>query len=262
MANDYTTKVPLGAGTLVRKWYCDINSNTYAAPTWVGVFGVEDFKPALDPSVQDDSDYDSLGYKSSTITALGWTLELKLARKVTAASATVYDPGQELLRAAAETMGASNRVDVRWYEMGSATGVGPKIEAYRGYAAVSWSEDGGGMDALDTVSVTLTGQGARTAITHPAGALVAPVLYSVTPATGAAAGGTLVCIKGYGFMTAGVSVVVASGVKLAAHVAPFFTVVDNETLWATMPAEDAGTTTITVENSIGVSNAINFVTTA
>ena len=132
MANDYTTKVPLGAGTVVRKWYVDVNSGIYGAPTWVGIFGVEEFTPALEPTVQDDSDYDSLGYKSSTITALGWTVGMKLARKVTTASSTAYDPGQELLRAAAELMGASNRVDVRWYEMGSATGVGPKVEAYRG----------------------------------------------------------------------------------------------------------------------------------
>jgi hypothetical protein len=38
------------------------------------------------------------------------------------------------------------------------------------FATVTWSPDGGGMDALSTVSVTLTGQGERKAITHPAAA--------------------------------------------------------------------------------------------
>ena len=42
-----------------------------------------------------------------------------------------------------------------------------RSEAYSGYAAVSWAPDGGGMDGLDTASVTLTGQGPRVSITHP-----------------------------------------------------------------------------------------------
>jgi len=159
-----TTKVPLGAATLNRKWYIDVNSGTFGTPTWVGVFGVTDFKAGKDPTVQDDSDFDSAGWKSSVITALGWALELKLERKVSAASPTAYDPGQELLRAASDQMGVGNRVDVRWYEV---TEGGPKTESYRGFASVSWQPDGGSMDALDTVSVTLNGQGARTPSTHP-----------------------------------------------------------------------------------------------
>ena len=49
-----TTKVPLGGSVLARRWYIDVNTGTHAAPTWVGVFGVEDFKPTIEPSVQDD----------------------------------------------------------------------------------------------------------------------------------------------------------------------------------------------------------------
>ena len=191
-----TTKVPLGASTLNRKWYLDVNTGTHAAPTWIGVFGVEDLKPDFTPIVQPDDDYDSEGYKSSTVTAVAWGLTLKLARKVQASSATTYDPGQEVLRAASPHMGAANRVEVRWYEMEPS---GPRVEAYQGYAAVSWSDDGGAMDANSTVSVVLTGQGARTSITHPDGAFAAPVIYSITPSTVAAAGGTLVHVIGTNF---------------------------------------------------------------
>src|SRR5664279_4465124 len=126
-----TTKVPLGGATLNRKYYCDVNSGTYAAPTWVGIFGVTEFKAGKEPTLNDDSDFDAGGWHSKNITALAWSLEMKVERKVTAGDATVYDPGQELLRAASDGMGTSNVIDVRWYEI---TSSGPKVEAYRGFA--------------------------------------------------------------------------------------------------------------------------------
>jgi hypothetical protein len=246
-----TARTPLGAGSLARRWWLDVNTGTHAAPTWVAVNGVEDFKAPLDASVQDDSDYDSGGYKSSTVTALGWKIDLKLARKTTVASATVYDPGAEVLRAASELMGASNRVEVRWYEM---TTGGPKVEAYQGYAAVSWSEDGGGMDALASVSVTLTGQGSRDEITHPDGAAVAPVLYSITPAVGGTAGGSMHVIRGAGFMLAGVDNVKAtSGVLFGVTNATSWVTLSDDEIVVVAPAKVAGPFVVYVENAVGKS---------
>lgn len=251
-------RTPLGGGVLARRWYVDVNNGTYGAPDWKAVNGVEDFSAPLDPSVMDDSDYDSGGYKSSTITAIGWTINLKLARKVTAASGIVYDPGQEILRLASVNMGAANRVDVRWYEV---TASGPITEAYRGYAAVSWSEDGGGMDALAAVTVALTGQGARETYVHPDFALAAPAIYSVTPSTVAAAGGTLIHIVGSGFFKAGINDVTAvTGVKLVAHNCTSWTVESDQSIWAITPAEAAGASNVNVTNSTGTSS--NFVITS
>jgi hypothetical protein len=158
-------RVPLGASTTNRKWYLDINTGTTALPTWTGVHGISEFTPNLEPTLQDDSDFDSGGDKSSTVTARAWSVAMTLMRKTTAASATAYDPGQEALRLASEEIGVENRVEVRFYEMEPG---GPRVEAYQGFAAVSWTPGGGGMDALSTVAVTLTGQGKRTAIAHPA----------------------------------------------------------------------------------------------
>lgn len=157
-------RVPLGASTNNRKWFVDVNTGTNAAPVWTGVHGITEFQPNLEPTLQDDSDFDSGGDKSQTVTARAWSASMKLARKVRATLATAYDPGQEALRLASEEIGIANSVDIRFYEMEPN---GPRVEAYRGKAAVSWTPDGGGMDALSTVSVTLTGQGKRTAITHP-----------------------------------------------------------------------------------------------
>lgn len=158
-------RTPLGPATTVRKWYLDVNTGTSGSPTWTPVSGMTDFKPTYDVKLQDDSDFDSGGHQSSSATAAAWSLDIKVMRKVTAASATAYDPGQEALRLAGAQFGVGNSVDCRWYEMEPN---GPRVEAYQGKAAVSWSPDGGGMDALDGVSVKLTGQGKRTAITHPA----------------------------------------------------------------------------------------------
>lgn len=164
-------RTPLGASTTHRKWYCDVNTGTVAVPVWTGVHGITEFQPNLEPTLQDDSDFDSGGDKSSTVTARAWSLNMTLARKTTAASQTAYDPGQEVLRLASEEIGVDNSVLVRFYEMEPN---GPRVEAYTGRAAVSWTPNGGAMDALSMVGVALTGQGKRTAIAHPA--TVVPVV--------------------------------------------------------------------------------------
>lgn len=254
MAN--VPRVPLGGHMLARRWFLDINTGTYAAPTWTPVNGVEDFKAPLDPTVQDDSDYDSGGYKSSSITALGWKIELKLARKATAALATAYDPGQEALRAASLLMGASNRVDVRFYEV---TASGPITEAYRGYATVSWSEDGGGMDALASITCSLTGQGARTAITHPDFALAAPTIYAIHPTTAAVAGGTLLHIRGVNFFKAGVDdIVLTTGITLNAVNFTKWLTEDDQNVFGVTPATTAGSRAVIVTNSTGASAGFNI----
>jgi len=243
-----TTKVPLGGATLNRKYYCDVNSGTYAAPTWVGIFGVTEFKAGKEPTLNDDSDFDAGGWHSKNITALAWSLEMKVERKVTAGDATVYDPGQELLRAASDGMGTSNVIDVRWYEI---TSSGPKVEAYRGFACVSWSPEGGDMTADDIVSVTLDGRGARAAITHPDFALVVPSVYSITPATDVAAGGALVTIAGMDFFAAGADDVTAITFGVAAAVD--WVAYDDNAIIVVVPAVAAGSVNVTVTNATGVS---------
>lgn len=155
---------PLGGVTVNRKWKLDVNTGTEALPVWARVKGIAEFQPNFEPTLQDDSDFDSEGYKSSAVTGGAWSIAMKVVRKVTAAAATAYDPGQEALRLAGDEIGLANLVHIRFYEMEPD---GPRVEAYSGSAVVSWTPDGGAMDANSTVSVTLTGRGKRTAITHP-----------------------------------------------------------------------------------------------
>lgn len=146
---------------LARKWATDVNTGSTVSPTWTRIGGVQEFKPNLEPNLEDDATYDEEGWGSSTKTGLAWTLELKVIRRHDPADVTDYDPGQEKLRAAAELFGSDGVVEVRWFDREG----GP--EAYHGFGEVSWTPDGGNRTALETVSVVITGKGQREAITNP-----------------------------------------------------------------------------------------------
>ncbi len=145
--------------SLARKFKVDINTGTVGSPVWRQVRGIAELKPGLDTNLEDDSDYDSDGWKSQAKTQLGWTLEMKLMRK-SGFTTGIYDLGQETLRLAADDFPGT--IQVRWYDRDG----GP--EAYSGYATVAWSPEGGDAKALDMATATLSGNGIRTDITNPA----------------------------------------------------------------------------------------------
>jgi hypothetical protein len=150
--------------TLARKWKMDVDqSAAQDGSGYIPCRAIMDFQPQVSPTMQDDSDYDSNGWGSDVKTMLKWSNVVKFGRK-RGISAHAFDAGQEVLKAAHDKFGAAGVVRVRWYDRDG----GP--EAYEGFAQVQWSEDGGNASALDGVSVTLTGQGARTTIVNPAGA--------------------------------------------------------------------------------------------
>ena len=146
---------------LARKWAIDVNTGTEVSPTGTRLKGVAEFKPGLEPNLEDDSVYDDEGWGSSTKTALTWANEIKVIRRHDPADETDYDPAQESLRAKSELFGADGIASVRFYDRFG----GP--EAYSGYTEVSWVPDGGPHTALETVVITLTGKGKRTAIDNP-----------------------------------------------------------------------------------------------
>lgn len=162
-----TAKAPLGPTTTNRKWCIDVDTaSNDTTPTWVGVFGITEFKPTLEGSLQDDSDFDGEGWGSQVNTLNAWGAEGKFKRgiKKPATIPPVYDPGQEFIRLAASKTGVENSVHIRIYEMEPG---GPRVEAYEGWAATQYAEEGGGTDALSIASFTLAGQGKRLTIDHP-----------------------------------------------------------------------------------------------
>jgi hypothetical protein len=231
--------------TLARKFAIDVNTGSLATPVWTRVKGVTGLSPTVDSNLEDDSDYDSDGWGSSTKTGMTWSLEISVARKVGIESGA-YDPAQEFLRVAAERFGPAGSVQVRWYDRNG----GP--ESYRGVATVAYSAEGGAYTALATATITLTGQGARLPITNPLSSTAGPGISTLAPATGAVAGGTLVIISGGGFLG-------TTAVTFGNTAATSFRVIDDTRIAANAPAHAAGTVSVTVTDPVDVSNAVNFV---
>lgn len=244
------TRTPLGTSTTQIMWYLDVDTaSSVASPVWIPLMGMTDFKQKLDPTLQDDSDFDSQGFMSKTKTAEAWGVDAKIVRKVTKADATVYDPGQEFMRAKAiGKLGAANSAHIRFYEM---TPNGPRAEAYDGWAAVTWSPDGGKMSDLNGVSLTLDGQGQLVSITHPNTGSVISVVSLLTPAAGVAAGGGLCRIQGTNFT----GVTGAAGVKFGATNATNYDLISDGLIEATIPAHAAGVVDVVVTNGAGPSAA-------
>lgn len=237
--------------TLARKWVLEINTGTVAVPIWTTVKGLAEytFTPG-EPNLEDDNVYEDLGYTGQTKTALSWKGEGKVMRRTLPTDVTTYDPGQEKLRILSNLLGPTGVAYIRTYDRDG----GP--EAYTGFAEVSWEPEGGSPTDLEGVSFTLTGKGAPTLITNPnAPALALPTVTSVSPATGPAAGGTLVIIRGDNFKDRNGTTVVT----LAAHVtfggtnATAYSVLDRQTIAATAPAHAAGSVQVAVTNTTGVS---------
>ena len=237
MASTVPARTPLGAATNNRKWYLDVFDP--AAPSIpVGVFGIQELK--VNPGtagLQDDSDFDGNGFKSQIATTQEWSIEGKVVRKTTLADSTAYDPGQEVLRKAGRGIGLANVVKVRVYEM---TPDGPRVEAYEGTVAVGWTDDGGSMEPISTVSFTLTGRGYLAEIAHPEDVVAVPVIASALP-SGAAAGASVV-IEGAHFT----GVTGPTGVKFGATNATSYTVLTDGSILAVVPAGSAGSAPITV----------------
>ncbi len=160
-SGDYTYSAAVGqnlVGTLNRDWQVDVYNT--GSTTWVGVYGMTQMQPAVDNTDQDDSDMSSNGWGATLTTMRHWNLPCTVSRKKDTGT-LLPDPGQEYLRAAADS---NTPVSVRWYK---------KIagwEAYSGTGIVQWSPQGGAVDGIDFVAVTIKGQGARSSITNPFGA--------------------------------------------------------------------------------------------
>lgn len=237
--------------TLARKWTLEVNTNgapaNFAVPTWTTVKGLYDFTADnIIPKLDDDNVYEDTGWTGKTKVSLNFTLTAKIMRRTVPTDVTTYDPGQEKLRALGRAFGPAAVGDFRWYDRDG----GP--EAFRGWANVNWSNDGGAVTDLEKATIVLDGKGPNTIITNPnAPGGVLPSITSITPTTGTAAStpGLLVTVKGDYFIGT-VSMLV--GVTAITQ----FTVVDRYTIVCSLPTKTAGTYDIRVTNATGQSGIV------
>lgn len=235
--------------TLARKWVFEVNTGTVASPIWTTVKGLNNLTVTQgEPNLEDDNVYEDAGYTGQTKTALSWKAEATVMRRTDPVNVTIYDPGQEKLRALSNLLGPTGVAYCRFYDRDG----GP--EAFTGFGEVSWAPQGGSPTDLEQVDITVTGKGAPTTITNPnAPALAVPTVTGLSPATGTTAGGTLVIITGTNFKDRNGTTVVTgpTGVKFGTNNATSYTVLDRQTIAAIAPAGTSGSKDVSVTNTTG-----------
>lgn len=139
------------ASTLARDWALQVKN---AKGEWVFVRGLSKFAPKTTPTMKDDSDIDSEGYKSQIATALQQTFEGEGYRKGTVAGETFkQDEGQAALRAVGRKMGLGNVIKARCWRTDGVN------EGYEGHFSVEWVDNDGGNEDLDQFSFTMMSRG-------------------------------------------------------------------------------------------------------
>lgn len=224
---------------LARRFALDVDTNPTGVALWLPLIGIEELKPVFAQRRDKDESYDDLGSMREAITGNNWAVELKLIHRAGVDGVT-FDATQEYLRNKALATDALNgEAHIRWYDR---SGIG---EAWDGRCLCDWAADGGAGAARDMVTLKLTGQGPRVAITNP-NASPLPVVYGLAPTTGLAAGGLLVEVRGR--KLTGATVVTFGGVN-----ATSFRIISDTLIVATSPAKAAGTYDVVVTTPGGVS---------
>ena len=231
------------ATALQRKWRWQINTGTVSVPNWETVLGLQEFTPSTEPTDQEDNDYESDGWGGSTRTMLVWGLEANISHRKDSTT-HVENSVHAFLRLASTAIDTtSGVVHMRWFDKNGS------VEAYEGYGLITWAPDGGGMADLERVSITVTPSATSptlSTITNPVNATPLPLVTAVSPATGPAAGGTLVTVSGAYF--SGVT-----AVDFGATPATDFEFISATKISAIAPAHAAGTVQVKVTTPNGAS---------
>lgn len=227
---------------LARRFRTRINLGTHDVPNYQNLVGVMELTSKFEPTVKGTSTYDGGGAAGNTVTGNAWSLEIKLLH-YRDPDTKIENPVHAKLRAAGAAQLEANKVEVQWYD------VLDGIEAYEGLACVTWAPDGGDHEEINSVTVTLTGDGPRLDIDNPEENIPAAIVSAVEPSSGAAAGGTLVKITGAYFG----DVSGAASVKFGSTNAASYFVEDASTIYAVSPAGSAGATNVRVTNGTGQS---------
>lgn len=145
--------------TLARDWALQVNVGTQEEPNWIYVRGLSQFSPQTSPTMQDDSDIDSEGYKSQIATAQEMIFKGEGKRKGKKTEGKFkQDPGQAALREKGRKMGLDNVIQARCWRTDGVE------EGYDSYFSVKWEDQAGGNEDLDSFSFELMSRGKPVAI--------------------------------------------------------------------------------------------------
>jgi hypothetical protein len=227
---------------LASRFRVEVTEDLTLAGGWLKMFGLTDFKSSVNQNLVETSDYDNDGNESYEKTFQGWSA---VATVWVRTPAGVFTPSYEALNSRELLFGDACRIGIRWYDKNGLP------EAFQGIAIVQTERGSTGVKDPDQKTFTLQGDGPLVPITNPGTAESVPVVTSVSPNTGATAGGNLVTISGSGFST----VTGATGVKFGANNATQYTVVSGSDtrIVAEVPAGTAGAKDVIVTNTAGAS---------
>ncbi len=235
------TTPPTRVSDLARRWRVDVDTATYPASSYSQMLGITDLKPNFTARTTPDEVYEDDGADRVAVTGSSWQLEITHKQSLNAAG-TSRDAVHAFLWAQhmAHITGGGPAAEfgVKVYDRN-----GIATEAYEGRAIVlSWGNSGG--QNTDDITLVLKGQGKLVPITNPASSQL-PVVTSLLPATGAAAGGEIINVYGNHFTG-------ATDVDFASDAADF-TIVSDSHIVAVAPAHAAGTVQVKVTTAIGAS---------
>lgn len=222
-----------------------IRSQVKIAGVYTTIRGINSLDlPPVTAEMADSSSFENDGYASNETVAGSWSASLGIWRRKDDVGA--YFSEHEAIRLAAFGLfNGVNRLDYRFYDKDG----GP--EAWQGFAYTTWKQEAGDWKGLQKVTVTLAGDGPLVIISNPAIASQIPNAVSALPTAQTA--GNQITIRGDHFTgTTGLTV---GGVAVGAGK---FTVVDDYTIIATIPAGSAGLAPIVVTNAAGAGNSLAY----
>lgn len=146
-------------------WAVQVNTTPGAgSPTWEWWRGISKFDPSQDPTMQDDTDIDSDGFKSQQVTATSLDIAVEgLFKGVRGLDGTVpLNAGCAYVRSLRFEVGVDNELHMRFWRTDSLD-----TQAYEHRFAVGWKDVGGTNEELQKFTADLRGRGKPVMITKP-----------------------------------------------------------------------------------------------
>lgn len=146
-------------------WAVQVNTTPDGeTPTWEFWRGISKFDPSQDPTMQDDTDIDSDGFKSQQVTATSLDVAVEgLFKGVRGVGGvTPLNPGCAYVRSLRLEVGIANELHMRFWRTDDMDALG-----WEHHFAVGWKDVGGTNEELQKFTADLKGRGKPLAIAKP-----------------------------------------------------------------------------------------------
>ena len=142
------------------RWNVQVNTGTATTPEWVWWNGISKFEPSQDPTMQDDTDIFSDGFKSQQVTATSEDVMVEgLIKGLRSSSGLPVDPGAAFVRAKRREVGEENEIQLRYWRSDD---LEPMCIVQN--FAVGWKDVGGTNEDLQKFTADLKGRGKPTLV--------------------------------------------------------------------------------------------------